>query len=379
MCRHASPLRRGSTVSCPEPDDARLTAHLLGCVECRSFAEEAGLLPPRSGLRRSSGPRPRPPCSCPTVAPCARSACRAPPPRSRSSSWRRAPPSSSAARWARPAPLRRRLRRPRPRHPEQRLRPAAPVGDAGLASEPVPTRTGRLQAVGVRRLPSRRGWHFPPQLTKLRRRRHTIVTERLFSEAWERAGAAVVKKPRRTPNGGNRAANASGSLRKRLPPFCSWGGVPHRDDQGRRHRSGVNTCCGPVRPKSWAQVPRTTAGREAKSVLVFGMEQDIVGFNTAISAENAYWAAITGNTPILRGAYIIDQNANYHLDLASSVTATKSTLTITIRPDAYWYWGSHAKTPVTNQDVLYTWQQIMNPNNDVSCRGPGTTRSRATS
>ena len=120
--------------------------------------------------------------------------------------------------------------------------------------------------------------------------------------------------------------------------------------------------------QSWAHVPRTPAGRKAKSVLVFGMEQDIVGFNTAISSENAYWAAITGNTPILRGAYIIDQNASYHLDLASSVTATKSNLTITIRPDAYWYWGSKAKTPVTNQDVLYTWQQFMNPNNDVASR-----------
>ncbi len=120
--------------------------------------------------------------------------------------------------------------------------------------------------------------------------------------------------------------------------------------------------------QSWAQVPRTPAGRKAKSVLVFGMEQDIVGFNTTISAENAYWADVTGNTPIMRGTYIIDQNANYHLDLASSVTATKTNLTITIRPDAYWFWQGHAKMPVTNQDVLYTWQQIMNPNNDVASR-----------
>jgi len=120
--------------------------------------------------------------------------------------------------------------------------------------------------------------------------------------------------------------------------------------------------------QSWARVPRTPAGRKVKDVVVFGMEQDVVGFNTAISAENAYWAAITGNTPILRGAYIIDQNANYHLDLASSVKATKSNLTITIRPDAYWYWAGHPKTPVTNQDVLYTWQRIMNPNNDVASR-----------
>jgi peptide/nickel transport system substrate-binding protein len=50
------------------------------------------------------------------------------------------------------------------------------------------------------------------------------------------------------------------------------------------------------------------------------------------------------------------------------VTATKSSLTITIRPDAYWFWRGHPKAPVTNRDVLYTWRQIMNPSNDVVSR-----------
>jgi hypothetical protein len=31
--------------------------------------------------------------------------------------------------------------------------------------------------------------------------------------------------------------------------------------------------------QSWANVPRTPAARRAKSVLVFGMEQDVSGFN----------------------------------------------------------------------------------------------------
>jgi peptide/nickel transport system substrate-binding protein len=120
--------------------------------------------------------------------------------------------------------------------------------------------------------------------------------------------------------------------------------------------------------QSWSHVPRTLAGRRARGVLVFGMEQDVAGFNTAISSEDAYWAAIAGNTPILRGTYMIDNDANYHLDLASSVTATKSSLTITIRPDAFWFWQGHPKMPVTNRDVLYTWRQIMNPSNDVVSR-----------
>ena len=48
-------------------------------------------------------------------------------------------------------------------------------------------------------------------------------------------------------------------------------------------------------------------------------------------------------------------------------TATKQSLSITIRPDANWYWGGK-KLPVTNKDYVYTWQQIMNPNNDVASR-----------
>src|SRR5690348_9064132 len=115
--------------------------------------------------------------------------------------------------------------------------------------------------------------------------------------------------------------------------------------------------------QSWANVPRTPAGRKAKSVLVFGMEQDVTGFNTTQTDQNAYWAALTGNTPVIRGNYIIDDKGNYHLDLASKVTATKSGLSITIRPDAYWYWEGHPKTPVTYKDYVYTWKQIVDKNN----------------
>jgi peptide/nickel transport system substrate-binding protein len=115
--------------------------------------------------------------------------------------------------------------------------------------------------------------------------------------------------------------------------------------------------------QSWANVPRTPAGRKAKSVLVFGMEQDVSGFNTGQTDQNAYWAALTGNTPVIRGIYIIDDNGNYHLDLASKVVATRSSLTIDIRPDANWYWEGHAKAPVTYKDFVYTWQQIVDKNN----------------
>src|SRR3954469_14056076 len=119
--------------------------------------------------------------------------------------------------------------------------------------------------------------------------------------------------------------------------------------------------------QSWANVPRTPAARKAKSVLVFGAEQDVVGFNTALASENAFWGVVMGGTPIIRGEYIIDDQANYLLDLATKVTATKTSLTYVIRPDANWWWGGK-KLPVTAQDFVYTWKQIMDPNNDVAGR-----------
>jgi peptide/nickel transport system substrate-binding protein len=115
--------------------------------------------------------------------------------------------------------------------------------------------------------------------------------------------------------------------------------------------------------QAWAEVPRSPAARQAKSVLVFGMEQDVSGFNVLNADQNAYWAAITGDTPVIRGAYIIDNKGLYHLDLASSVKATKASLTINIRPNAFWYWGGR-KLPVTYADFVYTWKQIVDPSSN---------------
>lgn len=117
--------------------------------------------------------------------------------------------------------------------------------------------------------------------------------------------------------------------------------------------------------QSWADVPNTAAGRKAKSVLVFGAEQDVAGFNVLNANQDQLWGDITAFGPAMHGAYIIDNTGAYHLDLASAVTATKTGLTITIRPDANWYWGGK-KLPVTNQDLVYTWQQLINPKNQVA-------------
>jgi len=55
--------------------------------------------------------------------------------------------------------------------------------------------------------------------------------------------------------------------------------------------------------QSWAKVPQTTAGRKAKSVLVFGVEQDINGFNTALACCNQLIGAFMGPNEALHGAY----------------------------------------------------------------------------
>src|SRR5438128_36948 len=84
--------------------------------------------------------------------------------------------------------------------------------------------------------------------------------------------------------------------------------------------------------------PSATAAHKAKSIMVLAMEQDATtGFNANEADFASAWAVETGVEPSNRGIYIIDNKGDYHLDLASSVKATKKTLTITIRPDAFWY------------------------------------------
>jgi len=116
--------------------------------------------------------------------------------------------------------------------------------------------------------------------------------------------------------------------------------------------------------ESWAQTPRTVAGRKAKDVVVIADEQDPSGFNVYQATQSSAWAGYM-ITPVIRGAYIITDQGGYNLDLAKSVKATKTSLTITLRPDANWNWGG-VKSPVTNADLKYTLEQFLNPNNQVA-------------
>ena len=118
--------------------------------------------------------------------------------------------------------------------------------------------------------------------------------------------------------------------------------------------------------QSWANVPRTPAARRAKTTLVFGQEQDIDGFNTNLTCCNQFWAGVQ-TVPVIRGAYIVNNKLQHLKDLVTDAKATSTTLSYTIRPDANWYYGGK-KSPVTYKDFVYTWQQIVNPANDLVAR-----------
>lgn len=118
--------------------------------------------------------------------------------------------------------------------------------------------------------------------------------------------------------------------------------------------------------RAMQSVPRTPQGRAAKSVVKFAMEQDAGGFNLANADFTGAWAAYFGETPIIRGNYIIDQKGNYHLDMASKVVATKKYLKIWIKKNANWNWIGHGLHPVTAADYIYTWKQFVKAGNNVA-------------
>ncbi|MGH2971337.1 MAG: ABC transporter substrate-binding protein [Gaiellaceae bacterium] len=110
----------------------------------------------------------------------------------------------------------------------------------------------------------------------------------------------------------------------------------------------------------------TTAGRKAANVVVFGAEQDIDGFNTFLSCCNEAWAAWMGGDETTYGPFIQNQKGNWiPTGITTSATVNTKTVSYTISPNAYWYWGGK-KIPVTYRDFVYTVQQIDNPHNNIS-------------
>jgi peptide/nickel transport system substrate-binding protein len=107
-----------------------------------------------------------------------------------------------------------------------------------------------------------------------------------------------------------------------------------------------------------------TPGSDAtRDIVVLGQEQDVNGFNTALACCNDTSAG-SQVVPVIRGAYLVNNRLQHVLDLVARARATAHTLSYTIRRDAYWNWGGK-RLPVTYADFVYTWQQLVDPNNSV--------------
>ena len=119
--------------------------------------------------------------------------------------------------------------------------------------------------------------------------------------------------------------------------------------------------------QAWANVPQTTAGRKAKSVLVFGLEQDVNGFDTNLACCNQLIGGFMGSIETLRGAFVQNEKGIWVKDLVTQASATKTSLSYTISPKAFWYWGGK-KLPVTYKDFVYTLQKTDDPNSLVAAR-----------
>ena len=131
--------------------------------------------------------------------------------------------------------------------------------------------------------------------------------------------------------------------------------------------AGAGSAAAPF-AQAWAQVPRSPAARRAKSELVFGLGADVTGFNTVLACCADLQAGFMGGIETTRGAFVENGKGRWVKDIVSQASATANTLSYTIRPDAYWYWGGR-KLRVTYRDFVYTLQKIDNPSSLVAGRG----------
>jgi ABC-type transport system substrate-binding protein len=118
--------------------------------------------------------------------------------------------------------------------------------------------------------------------------------------------------------------------------------------------------------KDWANVKWTPQARQAANQLNFGMEQKCPGFNSIDGAENAFWCVVAAEAQVLRGNYVLDNQAHYRLDLASSVVNTAKTLTIHIKDGANWAVEGGGTSPVVAADYALTYNVITDPRNPVA-------------
>jgi peptide/nickel transport system substrate-binding protein len=100
----------------------------------------------------------------------------------------------------------------------------------------------------------------------------------------------------------------------------------------------------------------------------------VVGQELQVACLNPNLSACTGNGDsgvvtdelgaAILGAFVPDPSQQLVPQLVSRATATRTTISYVIRPDAYWDWGGR-RLPVTYKDFVYTWKQVIDPHNPV--------------
>jgi peptide/nickel transport system substrate-binding protein len=93
-----------------------------------------------------------------------------------------------------------------------------------------------------------------------------------------------------------------------------------------------------------------------RDVVVFGIGSIPATAITSFNGTSAIAYAV-GDQPTLRGAFRQDNRGRWVKDLVTNARATRRTLSYTISPKAFWYWGG-GKVPVTYKDFVYTLQQV---------------------
>jgi peptide/nickel transport system substrate-binding protein len=100
--------------------------------------------------------------------------------------------------------------------------------------------------------------------------------------------------------------------------------------------------------------------------VVFGAEQEPPCLNGLLEGCNNSWTAWTVQTQN-RALFVQKPDFSFALDLAQNAKVTKTkpmTIAVTIKKQAVWNDG----VPVTWKDFQYTWQQEVNPKNDIASR-----------
>ena len=113
--------------------------------------------------------------------------------------------------------------------------------------------------------------------------------------------------------------------------------------------------------------PSGSSATKIKSggTLLFGAEQEPSCLNPLLSACNESWTAMI-ETPVLRGAYLLQPDFTYKPDLVSTVRLQLKPMRLTyvIRKQARWNDGK----PVSAADFVFTWKTATNKKWDITSR-----------